>query len=32
MPMENVAIAEYLEDRKLNSPLNPLTQEKARKF
>ena len=25
MPMENVAIAEYLEDRNLNSPLNPLT-------
>lgn len=32
MPMENVAMSEYVEKRLADSPLNPDNQEKARKF
>jgi hypothetical protein len=32
LPMENVAMAEYVEERNITSSLDPVAQEKARKF
>ena len=32
LPMENVAVADFIEDRNINSTLDPVAQEKARKF